>query len=803
MSRTLVGVVLALALLAPSLRAQDHGAAALANAVALLRPDAPRVLYIAAHPDDEDVRLITWLSRSGRAEVAYLSLTRGDGGQNLIGNELGEALGVLRTQELLAARRIDGARQYFTRAYDFGYSKSADETYTHWPRDSLLNDVIRVVRSFRPHVIVATFSGTPRDAHGQHQVSGQLARDAYDLAGDVGRFPVAEYGAPWTPVKLYRNAGFYPDGPHVTMNVGEYDPLSGMSYDQVASQSRSHHKSQGLRGNYRFGEVAIRYYREASRVSPDVPREQERSILDGLPETGRQGPNGRDDSAAATAIDVRSPATAISYIARHAPRSESERARYERAAIAATGLAFEVLAPRPFVAVGDSIVLDYALHNRGTIAVRIDSGSGPFPSETVAPGKSVRWKAALLPARKLEPWWLEQARVGDMFAAPPPAASDDQLAQADWPRVKVSIPGLPQSVAMNARPVYRLSEEFYGDAYSPLVAAPGLTITPAPVHSFARAGSRFERDVYVSVRSSFDSVRSATVKIELPPGLSASPATAQLTLPSGATRTVVFRIAGTAPPGEHRLRLSAESNGEVFGEAVRTIEYPHVSLQQMYEPAEIRLHAVPVEVPAGLRVGYIAGKADPGPQVLTELGVPVTLIEPSEIPRLDLSRFPVIVVGPRMYEASADLVEHNGRLLEYANNGGRLVVQFGQYMMSGAGILPYRITITRPPDRVTDERAPVTITDPAARELTHPNRITLADFEGWVQERATFMPDEFDARYRTMLAINDPGEQPVHTSILVAPVGRGTYVYATFALFRQLEEGVPGAVRLFVNLLAP
>lgn len=803
MSRALAGVVLALLALAPSVRAQDHGAAALANAVALLGPDKPRVLYIAAHPDDEDVRLITWLSRSGRAEVAYLSLTRGDGGQNFIGDELGEALGVLRTQELLAARRIDGARQFFTRAYDFGYSKSAEETYSHWPRDSLLNDVVRVVRSFRPHVIVATFSGTPRDAHGQHQVSGQLARDAYDRAGDVARFPVAEYGAPWTPLKLYRGAGFHPDGPHVTMNVGEYDPLSGMSYDQISSQSRSHHKSQGLRGNYRLGDVLIRYYREESRVNAEVPRERERSILDGLPAAPAEASNGPAEQSARAGVDVRAPVTAIPYIALHAPRNDSERARYDRAAIAATGLAFEAIAPRPFVAVGDSIVLDYTLHNRGTIAVRVDSAAGAFPSETVAPGRTVRWKATLRAGQRLQPWWLERPRVGDMFADPPPAQSDDQLAQADWPRILVGVAGLPRPVAMNARPVYRLNEGFYGDTIAPLLAAPGLTVTPAQAMVVARAGSRLDRDFYLTVRSSFDAERTVTVRVEVPRGLSVTPAVAQLVIPAGARRTVAFRIAGSIPSGTHRLRVRAESNGEEFGESVRAIAYPHVAPQLMYAPGEIRVHAVPVDVPAWLRVGYIAGRADFGPQVLADLGVSVTLIEPADIPRIDLARFSVIVVGPRMYEASADLVENNGRLLEYAGNGGRLVAQYGQYPMAAPGILPYRVTITRPPGRVTDENAPVIITDPAARELTHPNRITPADFEGWVQERATFMPDEFDTRYRTMLAMNDPGEQPVHTAILVAPLGRGTYVYTTLALFRQLEEGLPGAIRLFVNLLTP
>ena len=791
----------ALALLAPSLRAQEHGAAALANAVKLLGPETPRVLYIAAHPDDEDVRLITWLSRSGRAEVAYLSLTRGDGGQNLIGDELGEALGVLRTQELLAARHIDGARQYFTRAYDFGYSKSADETYTHWPRDSLLDDVVRVVRSFRPHVIVATFSGTPRDAHGQHQVSGQLAREAYDVAGDVARFPVARFGEPWTPLKLYRNAGFYPDGPHVTMNVGEYDPLSGMSYDQLSSLSRANHKSQGLRGNFRFGEVRVRYYREASRLSPEIPRERESSVLDGLPGTSRLATNGGDSGA--PALDVRSPATAIAYIARHAPRTENERARYDRAAVAAAGLAVEAIAPRNYVAVGDSIVLDYALHNRGDVAVRIDSAAGAFPRDVVAPGRSVSWKATLRPVKRLEPWWLIRPRTGDMFADPPPPESDAEIAQGEWPRIRVNVDGLPEAVTMRARPTFRLNEGFYGDTIAALVTAPGLTITPAQGMVVARANSRLERDMYVTVRSSFDAERTVTVEIEAPAGLAATPSETRVVIPAGARRTVAFRITGSAGPGAHRVRMRARSNGEMFGEAVRTIAYPHISPQRLYAPAEIVVHAVPVSVPPGLRVGYVAGKADVGPQVLRDLGVAVTLIDPSEIARIDLSRFSTVVVGPRMYEASADLVENNGRLLEYADNGGRLVVQYGQYPMSAPGILPYRITITRPPDRVTDENAAVTITDAAARELTHPNRITQADFEGWVQERATFMPDEFDPRYRTMLAMNDQGEQPVHSAILVAPVGRGTYVYTTLALFRQLEEGLPGAVRLFVNLLTP
>src|SRR6185436_15803021 len=247
-------------------------------------PERMRVLWIAAHPDDEDTQLIAWLARGRRVETAYLSLTRGDGGQNLIGNELGEALGVIRTEELLAARRIDGAHQYFARGYDFGFSKSAEETRKHWPQDSLLNDVMTVMRAFRPHIVITTFSGTPRDGHGHHQVSAILARQAYDLAADTVRFPAKEYGAPWTPLKFYRLARFSPQDRTIAINVGEYDPFLGLSYQEIAADSRSQHKSQGEGTLRRKGVVWDYLTREDSRVSAPPPKE-EKSIFAGLDTT--------------------------------------------------------------------------------------------------------------------------------------------------------------------------------------------------------------------------------------------------------------------------------------------------------------------------------------------------------------------------------------------------------------------------------------------------------------------------------------------------------------------------------------
>src|SRR4051812_32728045 len=319
-----------------------------------------RVLWIAAHPDDEDTNLIAWLARGRNVQTAYMSLTRGDGGQNLIGNELGEALGVIRTEELLAARRIDGAHQYFGRAYDFGFSKSAEETRQHWPQDSLLNDVVKVMRAFRPQIVITTFSGTPRDGHGHHQISAIVARDAYNLAGDTVRFPVREFGAAWTPLKLYRLARFSPQDRTLAINVGEYDPNLGLSYQEIAADSRSQHKSQGQGTLRRKGVVWDYLSREDTRVAAP-PAKEETSIFAGLDTTR--------------------------YVVRD-----------ERVAppVQVLPLALDAVADRRGVAVGDSARITYTLYNRARVPVRLGTGdAGSSAGTTLLPDSSVSWTSWL------------------------------------------------------------------------------------------------------------------------------------------------------------------------------------------------------------------------------------------------------------------------------------------------------------------------------------------------------------------------------------------------------------------------
>jgi LmbE family N-acetylglucosaminyl deacetylase len=755
------------------------------------------VLYIAAHPDDEDTRLITWLSQGGHAEVAYLSLSRGEGGQNVIGDELGDALGVLRTQELLAARRVDGAYQFFTRAYDFGYSKSAAETFMHWPHDSLLNDVTRIVRAFRPHVIVATFSGSDRDAHGQHQVSGLLARDAYMVADDTVRFPRAQFGEPWQPLKLYRSAAFSVGAPTIAVNVGEYNPLSGRSYMEIAGDSRSRHMSQGFRADVRLGTALREFRREATRVNADTPAERESSILDGVPGARRTG-EGRDP---AIPLDVGRPESALPTIALFGPRGEWERNRYDRAAALMSGIAFEAVAARPFVAAGDTATVTYTLYNRGTVPVRVDSGAGSVPREWISPGSAASWTAVWRPLRITQPWWLERPRSGDLYDAAVTGVTENERGQQHWASAMVAISGLSLPARMGAPVIHRRSEPPYGDVLTPILVAPGLTVTPARAREYVRARAPLDRELNVLVQSHFPGEHEVTVRSSVSSGLSLEPREQRLTIQGGATRTIGFRVHGTPEPGEHVFVLEAEADGQRFPLSVQVVDYPHIAPQRLYRRAEIRITAVDANIPPGLRVAYVVGMADEGAQVLDDLGVPVQRITVDQIPRLDLARFSTIVIGPRVYETT-ELQQHNQRLFDFVRAGGRMVVQFGQYPMAGPGILPYPIT-TRPATRVTDENAAVSFTQPDAPELNYPNRITPADFTGWVQEIATFMPATFDPRYRTMLAMNDPGEDIKHSAVLVTTMGEGTYVYVTLALFRQFLAGVPGAARIFLNLVAP
>lgn len=733
--------------------------------------DTRRVLVIGAHPDDEDTQLISWLQRGGRAETAYLSITRGDGGQNLIGNELGEALGIVRSEELLAARRVDGAHQFFTRAYDFGFSKTAAETLTHWPKDSLLNDVVTVVRTFRPHVIVAIFSGTPRDGHGQHQVSAILAKDAYEMAADTVRFPVGRFGPIWTPLKFYRAARFSPEAATLRFNVGEYNVDLGRSYAEIAGESRSQHKSQGFGTLQRKGVIWDYLRRDHTRVNAGTEAAAERSIFDGLEAV---------------------------------PAAQTANAPDRR--IADAGVAIEAISDRQYVALGDSARVTVTVYNRAKSPIEVGAPRGAANGNgsaavLVAPDSSYRWNTYVRGVRLTQPWWLATPRNGDLFSPAIGQMSEDEREKDDWLRVPVSIPGVARA-DIRVPVVFRLADAVRGDVQRPLSVAPAISVTLNSPVEIARANSALDRYFNVTLRSALMSAQFVKVSLVLPAGLAADSASRVVMLDSAGTRTTSFRVRGRLAAGVHRVSASASLNGISYNTGFVPIDYEHITPQRQYRDATVRIAAIDASFPANLTVAYVPGVGDNVAPALRQLGIPVTIVEPVSVPTVDFSRFSTVVVGPRAYEAHRELMDNNPYLLEFARRGGTLVVQFGQFEMMRPGVMPYPITINRPHDRVTEENAPVTILDVASPALRSPNRITGGDFAGWVQERGLYMPRTFDERYRPLLAMGDPGAPVNRGAVLVTPYGQGMYVYTTLAFFRQLPAGVSGATRLFVNLLS-
>jgi len=836
---------------APRLHAQERGAVALDAALSGLGTTA-RVLVIGAHPDDEDTQLIAWFARGRHLETAYLSLTRGDGGQNLIGNQLGEVLGMIRTQELLAARRIDGGRQYFTRAFDFGFSKTLDETLEHWPKDSILLDMVAIVRAFRPHAIIAVWSGTPADGHGHHQFAGITAREVYDAAADSVRFPVSRVGGlrPWATPKFYRSRRA---AATLSFNVGEYDPVAGKSYSEIASISRSQHRSQGQ------GELAERGARmdgvrlEASRVSD--PAAPERGMFDGLDTSwARFKTLHLADSAAAAldslagqevvirrARDLEHPSRMVAPLAsyvrllsramsavRCAPLTtiqsrepacapligdlalslELTRTRAVTALLNAAGVTIDATAPRELIAERDTMTATINVYNQGTQPVTVERVSLPgeaSPASLVArrvePDSAFHSRLPYHADVLTVPWWLRFGRRGDTFAQPlqDMVVGDDRI-QASGADVVLRIADV--EVPIRAGPiVYRYADPARGEVRRPIATVPEISVLLQHEVEYARANAPFERTVIVALHSSSPSPKEVDVSLSVPRGAKADTAVRHASLRPFGDVQLYFNVQGRLAPGRDSITAVARAGTRTFSQGFVPVEFEHIAPQRYYRPARTYIESVNATF-ADRRIGYIRGVSDNVPPMLEELGLPVTELDPAALPQTNLSRFTTIVIGPRAYEASKALVANNAVLMRFVNDGGTIVTQYGQYELTQPGILPYAVTLTRPADRVTDERAQVRVIDPASPLLATPNKIGETDFAGWVQERSLYMPHAFDKQYHAIFSMNDAHDPPNDAAILVAPVGKGTYVYTSLSFFRQLPAGNPGAARLFINLLS-
>lgn len=808
-----------------------------------------RVLMIGAHPDDEDTELLTILVRGMGTEAAYLSLNRGEGGQNLIGPELGEALSLLRTEELLAARRLDGARQYFTRAYDFGFSKSLAETWTHWPRDTVLKDVVRMVRRFRPQVIVSIFSGTPRDGHGQHQAAGWATREAFRVAGDPAAFPELgreEHLAPWVPLKLYRSARFDTAATTLTLAGGVLDPVVGKSYHQIAMAGRSLHRSQDMGRLQEIGPSPVRLALVEDRTTSGWigGGAGGGALFSGIDTTPPwSGPalrlldtarsllaRGRRDQAAellARMGEALEPAPGHSGSSSRTMTAEraDQLDHLQRARAGLSGLVPDALADDDRLVPGQRLGAKLLLWNggderrlaRAELAgpegweIGVDS-AGP----TWLPAGAVLQRAvtAGVPedAPLTTPYFLRRPRQGAMY---------------DWSGVAPAVRGEPfepprltalfrtrGGVAEARELTYRYNDQARGEVRRPVTIVPRVGVQLEPATEVWSTLSSSPHRLSVTLTHGARDTTGGTVRLEVPAGwLAPSPQAFRL-VRAEERETFVFTL--RPPPGrivgEVEVRaVATDERGRRYDVGVVTVDHPHIRPRSYVTAARATIRTVPIALPRLARVGYVRGAADRVPEALAAVGFPVAVLDSATLADGDLRRYDAIVVGPRAYETDPALVENNARLLNYVRRGGLLIVQYQQQAFFREGYAPYPLVVGGPAadpalppvahDRVTDETAPVRLLAPADPVVRRPNRIGPPDWSGWVQERGLYFARSWDPAYRPVLETSDPGEAPLAGGLLVASVGQGTYVYTGLSFFRQLPAGVPGAFRLFANLL--
>lgn len=785
-----------------------------------------RVLVIGAHPDDEDTRLLALVARGYGADAAYLSLSRGEGGQNLIGDELGVALGLLRSQELASARQVDGARQFFTRAFDFGYSRTLEETRRFWLPDSVLKDAVRVVRRFRPHVIVAIWSGTPRDRHGQHQMAGVVAREVFDAAGEPGRFAELEREeglTAWRPLKLYRSTRFDTAATTLTLETGGLDPRSGRSYHQIAMDSRSQHRSQDMGRLQPAGPQFTRLQLALDRTEAIQPEASGPALFAGIPPDTSRPAVFADSLRAAMAaprIGDAVPSLAAALREARAGKGTPEQVGLlEQALAVAAGVVIDAPASGAVLVPGATFEIDVQCYNGGgrpldlkQVGLSVPLGwrvaaEGAEP-EPVAPGaQAVRRFRVTLPtdAEPTQPYFLTRPLVGSLYEwrdAPAAVRGEPFAPPLVTAHVEVELLGSPLTLTREVS--YRYLDQAIGEVRRPLRVVPAIDVSVAPDRLVWSSADSRERVFTVTLTANGSDPIEGEVALEAD-GWGAPAAQSFRLERAGESGSFAFRLRRPTGSGEREVTVRAVArtrDGRVFDRGVTLVTYPHIRPTGWVRPAESSVRIAPITLPNVRRVGYVRGAADRVPEALTRIGVPVELLDADALARADLAHYDAIVIGSRAYETDPALVRHNGRLLQYVVGGGLLLVQYQQYQFVRGEYAPHPLTIGFPHDRVTDETAPVRVLQPAHSVSLHPNRLDAADWDGWPQERGLYFAHTWDEAYTPLLAMADPGMQELEGGLLVARYGEGSYVYTGISFFRSLPAGTPGAYRLFLNLLA-
>ncbi len=842
-------------LLAPAARAAAPAETPSAAEIALLLKKlnvVGTVLYVAAHPDDENTAFLAWGAKGRLLETGYLSMTRGDGGQNLIGTETGELVGVLRTQELLAARRIDGARQFFTRAIDFGYSKNPAETFAIWGHEEVLADVVWIFRTFRPDVVVTRFPTTGEGGHGNHTASAILAGEAFAAAADAARFPEQlKWTRVWQPKRLLWNVFRFggdaprnnPDGT-IGVDLGAYNALLGRSYTEIAGLSRSMHKSQGFGAAERRGtwmndfkpilgeapkadlfegiDLSWARFGTDGKAVGEILRKVEREFKESDPAAsvpelvhawtaiGRML-----GEAAETPSSPSKKSSSADSVAREAGSTQegpkendplllAKRAEVADAIRACLGLWTEAIAAEPSAAPGASVKVATMILNRSafpaTLARVAVTHAPALPGGPLAPNAPVRATADVtLPADEpiTQPYWLRApALKGRYLVSDPALVGTPENAPALVARFSVTVAGA--TIPFETPVVFRRTDPVRGEVYRPFDVVPKVMANlDEKVYAFGSSGPKPVRVTLVAGAANV----SGKLRLKTPAGFHVEPEEVLFALGArGEEKSFTFTV--TPPSGQASGAIEAVTTvgGNAASHALVRVDYPHIPLQTLFPPSEARVLKIDVKAPR-LPVAYVMGSGDAGPDALRQMGYRVTLLSEDDLESADLSGYSAVVLGIRAFNTRPRLRHAVKRLEAYAEKGGTVVVQYdttGDLVTDELG--PWPIKLSR--DRVTVEEAPVTFLKPDHPLLNFPNRLTPADFDGWVQERGLYFAGSWDPRYETVISSHDPGEPDKPGGLLFGRVGKGAWIYTGYAFFRQLPAGVPGAYRFFVNLVS-
>ncbi|MFV0572292.1 MAG: PIG-L family deacetylase [Xanthomarina gelatinilytica] len=783
------------------------------------------VLYVAAHPDDENTRLISYMSNHVKARTAYLSLTRGDGGQNLIGPEIRELLGVIRTQELLTARQIDGGEQRFTRANDFGYSKHPDETLEIWNKEAVLSDVVLAIRQFQPDIIINRFDHrSPGKTHGHHTSSAMLSLEAFDLTNKKSAYPnQLKHTNLWQPKRVFFNTSWWFYGSQekfdkadksklLELDLGVYYPSIGLSNTEIAALSRSQHKSQGF-GNTGTRGVQMEYL---ELIKGDIPQNKN-NLFDGIDTTWKRV---KGDEAIGNILqqveanyNFKDPAASIPKLVeayqliqkledthwRTYKTEEIKNIIYNCA-----GLYLEAASVLSQATPGETIKLNIETINRSAYPITLETiicnNTNIEKQLSLTENNGFDFHEVLeIPdtQKPTTPYWLTEKGTLGMYQV----SNDTLIGKPETPRVftvsfKLRFNHTP--ITFTKPVVYKTNDPVKGEVYKPFETIPEASVKISEkVIIFENSQTK---DIPVMVKAGRDNLE-GTLSLKYPKEWQVTPQKQDIQIANkGEEKTVIFRV--TPPKNQHEGQIIPEMlvNKQTYSKELIEIDYEHIPYQTVLLPSETKIVRLDLHK-EGENIGYIVGAGDVVPESLEQIGYQVTLLKPEDINPKTLDEFDAIVVGIRAYNTLETIKFKQQLLFEFVKNGGNMIVQYNtSHQLKVDELAPYKLELSR--DRVTDETAEVKFLVPKHPVLNTPNKITQDDFKGWTQERGLYFPDTWAKEFTPIFSMHDKGESAKKGSLLVAKYGKGHYIYTGLSFFREFPAGVPGAYRLFANMLS-